>query len=733
MDATQPVVMTEERPTDAALVQSVRVGDRDAFGALARRWHGRVARVCLGMTGNAEDAEDLHHDALVEAYIKLPQLRDGARFAQWLAAIARNLGRMKLRERVVPVEDVYAVMAARTGSDLHAHEQLAVEYARLSRPHRTALALHYWEGMSYEQIATLLDIPIGTVMSRLHRARAELRERMRRRPDEQEQEMTTPDEFVEEVQAEIDILNEMFQDAKQPVERLSVILEKAPERVVELLALAEGHQLAGRLGGLVSSLGSGPYIACLLAETAEEALLRTMGRMLRWVDKPGFGVVLDGALSPDTDTDTDKRHRARVVLRGWIASDPGAGGGGWRAYWLVERLHGDAATPEQRAELLLDLMSASEHASSRNLLTEYLLCDVETAFPLLMGRFRAGENRAVFHALARTGARFCRELLADLDGSSDAEAARALEALATVGRSREPVDSKWVKRPVADLALRQRGVDSGAPYSREGLDDLTLREVSVAIRRHLDASDPALRAAAVRACRAVAADGVVDTLLACASDRDAGPRIEAIIGLGELGGAETVDTLARAKRSDDARERNAANQALGHQQSREIAAIVARLEQHPTDMPDEEARLVHEPRRWKGERAREWLKSSDFRSDPRPPEPAAGAKPRRGRHQPSETSRERLSKVRGDGDPLFHVSIEAAVRALPEIRPYAERELTYLIAQAVADYSTTRRRLVMDKSSAIMRRERGVYELTEHGATVWRIERHIAERYLHDA
>ena len=162
--------------------------------------------------------------------------------------------------------------------------------------------------MSYEQIATLLDIPIGTVMSRLHRARAELKERMNRRHGEREHDVTASDELVDDVQAEIDILNELFRDTKQPVERLSVILEKAPERIVELLALAEGHQLAGRLGRLVSSLGSGSYIARLLAETAEEALLRTMGRMLRWVDKPGFGVVLNGALSPDVTTQPQERQ-----------------------------------------------------------------------------------------------------------------------------------------------------------------------------------------------------------------------------------------------------------------------------------------------------------------------------------------------------------------------------------------------------------------------------------------
>ena len=172
---------------------------------------------------------------------------------------------------------------------------------------------------------------------------------------------------------------------------------------------------------------------------------------------------------------------------------------------------------------------------------------------------------------------------------------------------------------------------------------------------------------------------------------------------------------------------------MEHQRAREMTATIARLDVHPSELSKEDSLRLHAPLRLKGKPMWEWLASSDLRSEPAlvaAPEDPRKPWNRAGR---SNTTRERLRKVRGDGDPLFHISVEAAVRALPEIRPYPERDLIYLIAQVVGDYSTTRRHLVMDKSQAIMRREGGVYEFTEHGQTVWRIERHIADKYLHDA
>ncbi|MEO2004550.1 MAG: transglutaminase family protein [Candidatus Poribacteria bacterium] len=345
------------------------------------------------------------------------------------------------------------------------------------------------------------------------------------------------------------------------------------------------------------------------------------------------------------------------------------------------------------------------------------------------------EMDVFFDALARSGARFCRWLLDELNAAAgdDDRASQLLDSVAAVAFSREPRDSKWAARPASALALRQRGTASGAPHSPTGLHCDTRRDVTQVARDTLHAADAGARGTAVRILRAMAPDGVVETLLACMDDPALAPRLDAIMALGELGGAGTVSVLAASAESAEPSEREAGRRALEHQRAREMTATIARLEVHPKELAEEDSSRLHAPFRMKGKPMWEWLASSDLRSEPArvaPPDDPRKPWNRTGR---SNTTRERLQKVRGDGDPLFHISVEAAVRALPEIRPYPERELTYLIAQVVGDYSTTRRHLVMDKSQAIMRREGGVYEFTEHGQTVWRIERHIADKYLHDA
>lgn len=437
-------------------------------------------------------------------------------------------------------------MVARNDPDDGAHEQLAMEYSRLTPSHRVALALHYWEGLSYAEIGEVLGVPIGTVMSWLHRARAQLKQRMRLHPEGQEQDMATPDEVVQDVQAEIDILNEMFRDTKQPVERLSVILERSPGRVTELLEHADGVQLVPRLGRLLTALGSASHVERLCDETREEELLLRLGRMLRWVDRQGFDVVVARAFSADSD----ERDRARVVLRGWVGTDPSAGSGvGGRAYWLLDHLHGRAVSREDGVECLLDMLTSVRDATTRHPFVEYVLCDVDIAFPALISRYRAGGRRVFFDALARSGARFCRWLLDELNAAAgDADrASQLLDSVAAVAFSREPRDSKWAARPAPDLALRQRGTASGAPHSPTGLDCDTRRDVTQVARDTLHAADAGARATAVRILRAMAPDGVVETLLACMDDPALAPRLDAIMALGELGGAGTVSVRPRAR------------------------------------------------------------------------------------------------------------------------------------------------------------------------------------------
>lgn len=103
------------------------------------------------------------------------------------------------------------------------------------------------------------------------------------------------------------------------------------------------------------------------------------------------------------------------------------------------------------------------------------------------------------------------------------------------------------------------------------------------------------------------------------------------------------------------------------------------------------------------------------------------------RRQPSETTQKRLDKIRGirgDERPLFYISLEAAIRELPTIEPYEEAEFTRRIAKVCADYSSTRRYLVMNGSRSIMKRANGIYELTDLGKAVWRVEHFILEHYL---
>ena len=91
-----------------------------------------------------------------------------------------------------------------------------------------------------------------------------------------------------------------------------------------------------------------------------------------------------------------------------------------------------------------------------------------------------------------------------------------------------------------------------------------------------------------------------------------------------------------------------------------------------------------------------------------------------------------MAKIRGTDEEefQFHISLPAVMRTLLEDREYTEVELTKLIAQTCADYATTRRFLVMDKSVNLMTRSAGIFRMTDIGRAVWRVEHFIAERYL---
>jgi len=140
-------------------------------------------RYAFRLTGSAADAEDLTQEAFSKALIRLDQLRESDRAKGWLFRILRNLYLHKIRDdkrhRVIPLDAIGDIPGRQ------AEEPFAIEPGRLQlaldeleEGFRTPLILFYFEEFSYRDIAEQMELPIGTVMSRLARAKAYLRSRL---------------------------------------------------------------------------------------------------------------------------------------------------------------------------------------------------------------------------------------------------------------------------------------------------------------------------------------------------------------------------------------------------------------------------------------------------------------------------------------------------------------------------------------------------------------------------
>ena len=156
----------------------------DAVAALIREHYAFLYRFAYRLAGPAHDAEDLTQQAFLSAHRHLDQLRDPVRARGWLVAILRNAYRRMFRRQVtgklLALDDV-AEPAFEPESEFPIDPQeLARALADLPEDFRTVIILYYQEQLSYREIAELLELPIGTVMSRLSRGKLALREKLSR-------------------------------------------------------------------------------------------------------------------------------------------------------------------------------------------------------------------------------------------------------------------------------------------------------------------------------------------------------------------------------------------------------------------------------------------------------------------------------------------------------------------------------------------------------------------------
>lgn len=172
--------------SDDVLIERVKKGDQEAFNPLVERYKLPLYKVMYRMVYNRDDAEDLVEEAFIKAFRSLKKFETGRPFYAWICRIAVNNAinylRKERRAQVQPLEFVEHRLAAKKGDPVKMtaqkvlQEKIAASMARLPEDDRTILILRVDEEFSYEEISKILNIPRGTVMSRLARARQRLRE-----------------------------------------------------------------------------------------------------------------------------------------------------------------------------------------------------------------------------------------------------------------------------------------------------------------------------------------------------------------------------------------------------------------------------------------------------------------------------------------------------------------------------------------------------------------------------
>lgn len=161
------------------LIEGCRRGDRSAQQELYNRFAERIHRLTLRLTGNAQDAFDLTQDTFVRAFQRISSFDGRSGIGTWLYRIATNEALQLFRKRGTEQRHLKVLAEQRATATPKnqptARQEVEDALARLSEPHRAILILKYQEGLSYDEIAEVLEIAPGTVASRMNRARAELR------------------------------------------------------------------------------------------------------------------------------------------------------------------------------------------------------------------------------------------------------------------------------------------------------------------------------------------------------------------------------------------------------------------------------------------------------------------------------------------------------------------------------------------------------------------------------
>lgn len=669
---------------------------------LMDRYYRMVYGICIRMTGNAADADELAHDAFVEAYLKIGRVRDADRLSGWLKTLTLNVCRMwhRQRSKLVTVE-LDENMAAAVNEDDARYARMYFGMSKLSAAHRLVLVLHYFEGLSYDEIARFLDMPQGTVMSRLYRARNLLKEGLQQMTDDNNVPEIADIRFKEEIQAEIALLLTMDNGKPSTGKRLRIILEKSPERLIRLL------------------------------EDSDSDMRHNLAVALPRLGDRALNDIVTASLSSHVDL----AAHARSVLQDYVSrcapvtiagSHPYMASA--NAYVLLDMLTDSTASDHAKAEAIIEWMESCTDSAARVLLVNAMLCYYDEAFDLLLKRFisdGSGPSGWVRHALTRTGNRYCREVLNLLTSEREHDNSLGLDGFESIARS---LTHPWISEASPErFAHELRVADRYPPLRATDIDGELLRRMTARTVELLGHQCADIRNSAINILGIFNTREYLDQIRVCMPHEDQSTRLTAIRALSGMRDVTIADELRKLAQNGDDAERVAAIKALGQMSVGDSVLLLWELTIDASkavrcaavaalgEIGSAEATSV----------LQDLMKSSDIAIRKTAAKALYGGTPDR-EFEPSETDRRLAEKRRRRSQPIAFISLDTAIRSLPEIRPYDESDLTSHIASVCEDYCTTRRCLI---DRGFMTRSEGTYEFTELGACVWRVEHFIMREY----
>ena len=193
--STQPLVMDKQFSyTDEELIARFQEGDEQAYVELVNRFRNRLMSFIYRYVNDMEQAEDIVQDALIKLYTHKHYYKNIAKFSTWIYTIAANLAKTELRKKksrkvtylsqMGPEERDYELPAVEPDTDELAQSEyienkIQVAIQKLPLHFRTVTILRDIQELSYEEISKIVDVPLGTVKSRINRARIQLQKELK--------------------------------------------------------------------------------------------------------------------------------------------------------------------------------------------------------------------------------------------------------------------------------------------------------------------------------------------------------------------------------------------------------------------------------------------------------------------------------------------------------------------------------------------------------------------------